>query len=859
MSSIVSAESSLITSVLESNSSCNSPSFDSRPSSSASFKTPSALSFKQERLVSPSPSTPEPASPTYVEPEAEDSSTVERHEELPESAPSLELINNEGLNYFRGNLPKRWVAIADSCGFHLVLHSPVSPLSIQREIFISYNGNVSIYFHCTLVPSFEEIFRLSSATRIMYDSSSVQKFCQHGITLAKQFLLYNSCVGANDQETKKVRYMIQGAYHDTNPYHESNYQETCRSLACRRLVQLGHGVRCKECAKLAKLISQRKSFLLAPTADPSTSNEYLTREQAMNKLHEQTETIMKKNKQLAYYKVQRMLASEGVDIDAELSDQFTDILLSSNKLTDNQKMLLMEQWSQSNKSNSRNHIWHPSMIRLALHIYSTSPAGYRALRDSGALKLPCVRTLFDYSHAIKAKEGVHDELLSLVQEKVATYAEKYKEFHVLLCDGMHISQNLVYRKQDGVLVGYTHLDDVKEEVDRFEKFLEGKEQGQPDRVLATEILAFMVKGMASDVKCVIACYPCKVLTAEMMYKWSWDVIRACEIRNIKILAFVCDGLGVNRTFFEMHTPVTKDTHFKLVFDTINFCSPERRVLYFISDVCHLLKTLRNAFYNSGDGKKKPRLMTINGQTIQWKTIVRLYLTYKSDTLRKSYKLNSQNVFLTSYSKMKVRYAAHVLSKTVAIDLEKQGWKGIEETVKYILYCNKFFDVLNGAHSSQAGRTRNTDLAAFTSADDERFTWLKDVFLAHFVNWKKQVNAMPLTAQEKEKMLPPQPTMNGLEISIRGIEGATRYFLTVAKAKFVMARVYSQDPLEQFFGKQRMGGGGSRNPNSAQWQQKQVGDAISRGLDVRIRGGNSTECDAGHTISDEPLKKRKRLK
>lgn len=228
----------------------------------------------------------------------------------------------------------------------------------------------------------------------------------------------------------------------------------------------------------------------------------------------------------------------------------------------------------------------------------------------------------------------------------------------------------------------------------------------------------MVKGMASDAKCVVACYPCKVLTKEMMYRWSWDVIRACEERNIKILAFVCDGLGVNRAFFQMHTPITKDTEFGVVFDTVNFCSPERRPLYFISDVCHLLKTLRNAFYNSGEGKKKPRLLTINGQTIQWKTIIRLYLTFKSDTFRKSYKLNSLNVFPTSYSKMKVRYAAHVLSKTVANDLKKLGWEGTEETVEYILLCDKFFDILNGAHSSQASRSKNKDLAAFTNPDDD---------------------------------------------------------------------------------------------------------------------------------------------
>ena len=127
-----------------------------------------------------------------------------------------------------------------------------------------------------------------------------------------------------------------------------------------------------------------------------------------------------------------------------------------------------------------------------------------------------------------------------------------------------------------------------------------------------------------------------------------------------------------------------------------------------------------------------------------------------------------------------------------------------------------------------------------------------------MNWKKQVSAMPISQKEKEKMLPPQPTMNGLEISIRGIEGATRYFLEEGEGKFVMARVYSQDPLEQYFGKQRMGGGGSRNPNAAQFMQKQVSLAIQKDLGVRTRGGNSTEESVGMSISDEPLPKRRKV-
>ena len=89
--------------------------------------------------------------------------------------------------------------------------------------------------------------------------------------------------------------------------------------------------------------------------------------------------------------------------------------------------------------------------------------------------------------------------------------------------------------------------------------------------LATEMLTYIVKGMASDVKCAIAAFPCKILTKEMLYKRTWEVINICEKAGIKILCFISDGLSVNALFMKMHEPLTK-TASGIVFDTINFCT-----------------------------------------------------------------------------------------------------------------------------------------------------------------------------------------------------------------------------------------------------------------------------------------------
>ena len=42
-----------------------------------------------------------------------------------------------------------------------------------------------------------------------------------------------------------------------------------------------------------------------------------------------------------------------------------------------------------------------------------------------------------------------------------------------------------------------------------------------------------------------------------------------------------------------------------------------------------------------------------------------------------------------------------------------------------------------------------------------------------------------------------------------------------RPNFILARAFSQDPLEQFFSLQRAGGGGNRNPNASRFLGKQV--------------------------------------
>ena len=256
--------------------------------------------------------------------------------------------------------------------------------------------------------------------------------------------------------------------------------------------------------------------------------------------------------------------------------------------------------------------------------------------------------------------------------------------------------------------------------------------------------------------------------------------------------------------------------------------------------------------------------------------MRLYFTFKQCTFRKLFRLNSQNVFPNSYSVMKVKYAAEVLSDTVALDIEQQNSPSTKETVRFIRYFNKFFDCLNGAHSAQHIRTRNSNLAPYTNENDPRFEWLTDDFLKYLKDWEDQVEAerealklelarygasstegkaLKFAISQLDKKFLSRQTRQGLELSIRGFIAAVKFLLREG-ADFVNARTFSQDHLEQYFSLQRAGGGGSTNPNVSQFLSKQVSLSIQRDLGVK-RKGNVSEVGEMADISDAPLPKRAR--
>ena len=76
-----------------------------------------------------------------------------------------------------------------------------------------------------------------------------------------------------------------------------------------------------------------------------------------------------------------------------------------------------------------------------------------------------------------------------------------------------------------------------------------------------------------------------------------EAVRNIEECGPKVVLITADGAGPNRKFFHMHK-TSSMTSEEVVYKTPNPYSDDNRDVYFMSDVPHLIKTVRNCWSTS---------------------------------------------------------------------------------------------------------------------------------------------------------------------------------------------------------------------------------------------------------------------
>ena len=111
------------------------------------------------------------------------------------------------------------------------------------------------------------------------------------------------------------------------------------------------------------------------------------------------------------HKLERVFAKEGHVLDTEMNDYLSEILTNNVHFANQlpvgsiRRLFWQQQLQALSGKDSQQIRWHPIMVKWCLNVKLRSSSAYKAIQDSGFIKLPSERTLRDYTHWTKVSSG----------------------------------------------------------------------------------------------------------------------------------------------------------------------------------------------------------------------------------------------------------------------------------------------------------------------------------------------------------------------------------------------------------------------------------------------------------------------
>lgn len=743
-------------------------------------------------------------------------------------------------------LPSGW-EIKEGLKFTSISFSDSEHAIAKIDILVETNLHFNILVYNWKIPENNEILS-------KYNSTMENITLSH---LIFELSSKNICKGLNFTSASNMEHTVPKLFTADlcTPLSQTKFN---RPIKCLVLCELE---KCKVCFDKEKIHLRQEKIKACKQLEPVKANAplLLTSPERLKQTVQQYR-IENKDLKAQLSKLQAEIKKSSVPASESLNNDLKSIMSAADKSKISPFMKFF--WEEQQKylqSSSTGVRYHPSIIRYCLSLQAKSASAYEDLRynqktGTGFLILPSQRRLRDFKNYIHPKRGFNKEIIAELCTKVEKFSDAEK-YVVLLLDEMKIQENLVWDKHTGELIGYIDLGDQE----LNQAAIENVES------IATHVLVFMLRSIINPFKFSLANFGTTGATAAQIFPLFWKAVSICELRcKLKVLAVTCDGAGANRRFFKMHFTMMKDEdknpEVGVIYFTQNLYSVEIRYIYFISDVPHLLKTARNCLYNSGAGKQT-RYMWNNGYHVLWNHISKLFYEDQECGLHLLPKLTYDHIKLTSYSLMNVRLAAQVLSSNVGNVLQRYGSTDSQETARFCLLMDTFFDILNIRDSNEYQQKCKPNLKPFSSLDDPRLSWLTTDFLDYFRKWLNSINERPgeFSKTDQGKMFISDQTYEGLQITSHSLVACIKFLLSNQICQYVMTERFSQDPLENYFGRQRSIGFRKDNPTL-----RDVGynDNSIRNTKIfrPIAAGNSGGVDkAVVELSDEPVPCRKKPK
>lgn len=723
------------------------------------------------------------------------------------------------------------------------------------EIYTNDTLEFKIRYFSWLLPTNHEIYNYNS-----------QSF--NGITvsnLIKELSSFDTCTGIDDvaaaisftEHSVSKIFSLSCPDATSTPLHQSKFY---RHSSCSILLPAGN-TKCTHCTKAEtkeiKSLKRKESNLLTPAKLHAP-----IKNTAPERIKLTLQNIRSENKALKsdMEQIKQELASKSVDIkDESLHNDFVSIMSNadnSSKMPPFMKFFWDEQkkYQSATKTGVR---YHPMIIRYCLALAAKSSSAYDDIRfdennGTGFLMLPSRRRLRDYKNYIRPTQGFNKDVINELLKNIEQFSEEEK-YVVLLLDEMKIQEDLVWDKHTGDLIGYVDLGNTELNYAALKKTDE----------VASHVLVFLVRSIVNPMKFTLANFATKAVTATQLFPLFWKAVGILEEKcKLKVMAVTSDGASANRTMYQMHKNMKHSTTANyedksIVYKTNNRHAEDDREIYFICDQPHVLKTARNNIAHSGFGQSFSRLLWNDNHYLTWSHIKDLMFDDLELGLQLCPKITTEHINLTPFSVMNVRLAAQVLSTSVSVALKEWGPAEAAGTAEYCEMFDKFFDCFNVRNSKEYITKQKPFLKPYSSVHDERFQWLSDTFLPFFTNWKNSIQSRPggpFSKTDKARMFISWQTHEALIITTYSSIDLIKYLLN-HQVRYVLTERFCQDPLENYFGRQRSMGRRRDNPNLRTFGYQD--NTIRTSKQFRPISGNSRKDEEQNfEINNEPVLSRK---
>ena len=345
-----------------------------------------------------------------------------------------------------------------------------------------------------------------------------------------------------------------------------------RSNSCLALIS--DGAICNECKNVMKQLKRKLDLADQNKNKPINAKCPLNRvtsgqlSQAIKDMRRSQKKLEIKIKEL-----NQQIKANSIALDVDLHNDFQDLIdnVKQEFPDDSFEKLFWEQQKKAFQCDPRRRRWHPMMIRFALHIHLRSPSAYRALRESGVVKLPSERCLRDYSNAFHPRQGFNNSTFDDLKHQ-AFKLQGIGKYAVLAFDEISIKDDLVFDVHTGELVGFVNLGKDLNDI-----FAAGVKNTDFTSSIASHALVYMVIGLASRLKFSIGYFGTRSFTSFMLYPLLWKAIGFCETyAGLKVVCVVSDKASANQKLYRMHS-----TSGGIVYFTKNvFATDEDRNVYF---------------------------------------------------------------------------------------------------------------------------------------------------------------------------------------------------------------------------------------------------------------------------------------